>query len=80
MKSNEEDKDQESIQSSTTHDPVHHLGKCLNTRKHYIPYGKEVSFFPAGQHKPARNRQDSMTDKNETQITKKIHKRSITLE
>ena len=32
-----------------------------NTRKHHIPESQEVSPFPAGDHKAARNREDSMT-------------------
>ena len=32
------------------------------TRKHHKQESKEVSPFPAGDHKAARNRQDSMTD------------------
>ena len=51
-----------------------------NTRKHHIQERQEVSPFQAGSHKAARNRQDSMTDTHETQITKKIHKRSTDLE
>ena len=39
-----------------------------------------MTFFPAGVHKAASNRQDSMSDKHETQITKRIHKRSTALE
>ena len=41
---------------------------------------KEVSIFPAGGHKTARIRQDRMTDKHETQISKRIHSRSTVLE
>ena len=36
--------------------------------------------FPAGDHKAAIIRQENMTVKHETQITKRIHKRSTTLE
>ena len=32
-----------------------------NTRKHHTQESQEVSAYPAGDHKPARNRQDSMT-------------------
>ena len=37
-----------------------------NTRKHHIQESQEVRPFPAGDHKAAMNRQDSMTDKHET--------------
>ena len=33
-----------------------------NTRKHHIQESQEVIPFPAGDHKAAMNRQDSMTD------------------
>ena len=33
-----------------------------NTRQHHIQESQEVSPFPAGDHKTARNRQDSVTD------------------
>ena len=33
-------------------------------RKHHIQEGQEVSPFPAGDHKAARNRQNSMTNTN----------------
>ena len=57
-------KDQESIQSSTTPDPGYgyHMRKGQRTRKHYIQKSQEVSPFPAGDHKAAINRQDSMTN------------------
>ena len=51
-----------------------------NTRKHHIQESQEVSPFLVGDHKATRNRQDSMTDKHETQITKRTNKRSTTLE
>ena len=50
-----------------------------NTRKHHIQESQEVSPFPAGDHKAAMNRQESMTNKK-LKITKRIHKRSIALE
>ena len=56
----EEDKDQESIQSSTTPDPRNHMGKRQNTRKHHTQESQDVSSFPAGDHKAARNGQDSI--------------------
>ena len=42
-----------------------------NTRKYHIQMGQEVSCFPAGYHRVARNRQDSMTD-----MKHKLQKRS----
>ena len=33
-----------------------------NTRKHHTQESEEVSSFPAGDHKAAMNRHDSMTD------------------
>ena len=48
-----------------------------NTRKQE---SQQVSPLLAGDHKVVRNRQDSVTDKHETQITKRIHKRSSALE
>ena len=33
-----------------------------STRKHHILESQEVSPFPTGDHKAARNRQDSMAD------------------
>ena len=41
-----------------------------DTRKHHTRESQEVSPFPAGDHKAARNRQD----KQETQITERIYK------
>ena len=52
----------------------------INTRKHRMQARQEVSPFPAGDHKAARNRHDSMTEKHEIQITKMIHKRNTTFE
>ena len=68
------------------YNPIPHLTQDTipesdkNTRKHQIQENQEVSPFPAGDHKVARNRQDSMTDKYETHKAKKIHKTSTTLE
>ena len=50
------------MQSNTTPDPRHHMGKCRNTKKHHIQERQEVSLFPAGDHKAAMFRQESMTD------------------
>ena len=47
-----------------------------NNRKHNSQESKEVSPFPAGDHKAARNRQGSII----TKITTRIHKRSAALE
>ena len=66
--------DQESIQWSTTPVQGHHMEKWQHTRKHHILESQEFSPFRAGNHKAARKRQDK--DKNETQITKRIHKRN----
>ena len=41
-----------------------------NSRKHHILESQVASPFPAGEHKAPRNRQDSMTDKQKTQVTK----------
>ena len=51
-----------------------------NIRKRHIQESQEVIPFPTGDHKAARNRQNSITDKHETHITKRIHKRSTALE
>ena len=51
IKSKEEVIDHASIQSNTTPDPGHHMGKCQNTRKHIIQERQEVSPFPAGDYK-----------------------------
>ena len=63
-KSKEEGKYQESIQSSTalTQDTVRESDKT--TRKHQIQESQEASPFPSGDHKAARNRQDSMAKTN----------------
>ena len=68
----EEGKDQE---SNITPDPGHHMDKWKNTRKRHIQESKEVSPFPAGDHKDARNRQDSMTDKHKPQTTQDLQKK-----
>ena len=43
-----------------------------NKRKCHLRESQEVSLFLAGDHKAARNRQDSITEKHETQITKSV--------
>ena len=42
----------------------HLMGSYKNTRKHHAQESQEVSSFPAGDHKIARNRQDSLTKRN----------------
>ena len=42
-----------------------------NTRKRHIQESQEANPFTAGDHNVSRNRQDNMTDKQNTQITKK---------
>ena len=69
-----EGKDQESLLSNTTPN-----SSDKNTRKYYTKESQEVSHFQAGDHKAIRNRKDSMTDKHETQIAKRMPKRSTTL-
>ena len=40
-------------------------------RKHHQQASQEFNPFPAGDHNAVKNRQDSITDQHETQITKK---------
>ena len=71
-KSKEESKDQESIQSSTTHDPDT-LWECdKSTRKRHIHKRLEVSPFPAGDHKAQDT--DNAICQIQTQIKKKSTK------
>ena len=50
-KSKEEGNDQKSIQSSTSSDPGHRMGKWQNIKKkHHIQEVQEVSPFQAGDH------------------------------
>ena len=68
---------QETIQSSTTPDPGYQLESNKNTIN-ITNKSQEVSLFPAGQHKAAMNRRESMTNtRHKTQL---IHKRSTALE
>ena len=61
----EESKNQEWIQSSTTPDGGDTTWESdRNTWKHHTQEIQEVSPFPAGDHKAARNRQDSITKTN----------------
>ena len=56
FKSKEVGNDQESIQSSTTSYPRHHIGKRQNHQESSHIGEPRVSPFPAGDHKAARNR------------------------
>ena len=59
----ERHKDQESIQSSTTPDPGYHMGiKVTKSQLDITHKSQEVSPFPAGDHKAAMNRCESMTN------------------
>ena len=51
-KNKAEGKPQKSIQSSTTTDQRHHMGKLQNTRKHHTQESQEISPFLAGDHMP----------------------------
>ena len=57
-KSKKGGKDQESIQSSTTPDS----GKMTKTQLNITNESQEVSSFPAGDHKAATNRRESMAN------------------
>ena len=65
LRSKGEGKDQDLIQSSTTPDPKYHLESDKSTRKHLTQESQEASPFPAGDHKTARNRQDSITKRRD---------------
>ena len=52
------------------------MGNDKNTKKHHTQESKEVSPFPVGDQKAARNRKD----KHETLITKRGHKGSTVFE
>ena len=75
LESKEECKYQESIKSSTTPDPRHVWESDKYTRSHHIQESQEVSPFPAGYHKAARNRQYSMTKTNTNNKKKYPQKR-----
>ena len=60
-KSKEESKDQKLVQSSTTPNSGHQIGKVTKHKKHHIHENQEVSHSPAGEHKAASNIQDSMS-------------------
>ena len=55
-------KDQELIQSSTTPDTGHHIGKWQKHKKHHKEESQEVSPFLVGDQKATTNRHDSMAD------------------
>ena len=55
--SKKDDKDQETIQSSTTPHPGYHMGKYQKYNKHYQ---QESSPFTESDHKAAMNRRESM--------------------
>ena len=55
--------------------PGQHMGIGQNARKGHIQESQGTSLITAGDHKAAKNRQDSMTDKHEIQVTKKDPKR-----
>ena len=79
--SKEVSKDQESIQSSNTPDPGHHMGKSQKHKKTSHTREPIDSPFQSGGHKATWNRQISMTKtKTKHKITKMIHKRSTALE
>ena len=61
--SKEDGKDQEQIQSSTTLDPGHRMGKCQKHKKTLHTREPRGKTFPS---KAAMNRQDSMTDTKQT--------------
>ena len=76
-KGNKEGKDQESIPSKTTPDSEHHMGKWQIFKRKKASYTKEPrgSRWPQGCKEQTRQH-----DRHETQITKRIHKRSTALE
>ena len=53
--SKKDGKDQKTIQSSTITDPGYHMGKWQKYNKHHQ---QEVSPFPVGDHKAAKNRRE----------------------
>ena len=57
------------------------MGKRQKTKQKKTPHtrSQEVSPFPAGDHKAAMNRQDSMTDTKHKQQNR-IHNRSTALD
>ena len=64
-------RDQESIQLSITFDKGHHEKVTKHTRKHHSQESREVSPYPAADHKGCKEHQDSITKANVKQITQK---------
>ena len=60
--SKKDGKDQESFQPNATPDPGYHMGKVTKSQLDIINKSEEVSPFPAGDHKAAMNRRESMTN------------------
>ena len=76
-KSKEEKKSKiDTFEYHVTQDTIWESDK--STRKHNIQENIEVSTFPAGDHRAARNRQDSITDMKHN-LKKMINKRRTTL-
>ena len=63
-RSKEEGKDQASIQSSTTPNPEHRMGKCQKHKKTSRTREPRGQPFPSTHHKTARHRQDNMAKTN----------------
>ena len=55
-------------------------GKVTNSQLYTTNESREVSPFPAGDHKAQINRRAQRHNKHKTEKTEKIHKRSTTLE
>ena len=70
-------KDQESIQSSTTPDTGYHMRK---TQLNITNKSQEVSPFPAGDHKAAINRRESMTNDPKKKYRLRMVSKNILLE
>ena len=68
-KSKQEGIDQESIQSNTTPDPGHYMGKWQKHTKTHENITYKRAKRP-GDYKAARNRQDSMADKHDARLQK----------
>ena len=59
IESKTDGKDQDAMQSCTTPDPGYHMGKKQKYSKHH-QHEPKVSPFPAGDHKAAMIRRESM--------------------
>ena len=78
IQSKKNGEDQETIQSSTTPNPGYHMGKYQKYNKHTINItnkSQEVSPFPAGNHKAAMNRSESMRNTRHKKHTNDPHKK-----